>query len=61
MNIHLHRMACPMRKTLLDSLSGLAKIADIFNDFQDKFLCVSDKRIPEKVVNILYLISRSYP
>lgn len=36
------------KKTLLDSLSGLAKIADIFNDFQDKFLCVSDKRIPEK-------------
>ncbi|WP_434719204.1 hypothetical protein [Providencia sp. Je.9.19] len=36
------------KKTLLDSLSGLAKIADIFNDFQDKFLCVSDKRISEK-------------
>ncbi|MFY3769368.1 hypothetical protein AHYW_000247 [Providencia manganoxydans] len=36
------------KKTLLDSLSGLAKIADIFNDFQDKFLCVSDKRVSEK-------------
>lgn len=36
------------KKTLLDSLSGLAKVADIFNDFQDKFLCVSDKRVSEK-------------
>lgn len=36
------------KKTLLDSLSGLAKIADIFDDFQDKFLCVSDKRVSEK-------------
>ncbi|MCW2254440.1 hypothetical protein M2263_000531 [Providencia alcalifaciens] len=36
------------KKTLLDSLNGLAKVADIFNDFQDKFLCVSDKRVSEK-------------